>query len=55
MNLGALYDLVVIDELRAAVEALNRGDIAPFVALIDKNNEWRGIPHGHLWWKHAPS
>jgi ketosteroid isomerase-like protein len=45
----------VIDELRAAVEALNRGDSEPFVALIDDDNEWRGVASGWLWWKHEPS
>jgi hypothetical protein len=45
----------VIDELRAAVDAFNRGDPEPFVALIDEDSEWRGISRGHLWWKHAPS
>jgi ketosteroid isomerase-like protein len=55
-TLGAeVYDSAVIDELRAAVDAFNRGDPEPFVALIDEDSEWRGISRGHLWWKHAPS
>jgi ketosteroid isomerase-like protein len=45
----------VIDEMRAAVDAFNKGDVEPFVALIAENSEWRGITRGHLWWKHAPS
>jgi hypothetical protein len=45
----------VIEELRAAVDALNHGDAAPFVALIAEGGEWRGITRGHLWWKDAPS
>ena len=45
----------VIDELRAAVEALSRGDTGPFVALIDDDSEWRGVASGRLWWKHEPS
>ncbi len=45
----------VIDELRAAVEALGRGDTGPFVALIDDDGEWRGVASGRLWWKHEPS
>jgi ketosteroid isomerase-like protein len=45
----------MIDELRAAVEALNRGDVEPFVSLMAPEMEWRGIPYGHLWWKHTPS
>ena len=51
----AIYDAVVIDELRAAVAALNNGDVEPFIALVDENSEWRGVTRGHLWWKHAPS
>ena len=51
----AIYDQLVIDELRAAVDALNDGDVEPFIALMDENSEWRGITRGHLWWKHAPS
>jgi len=45
----------VIDELRAAVDAFNKGDAGPFLALMDEDSEWRGITRGHLWWKHAPS
>lgn len=44
----------MIDELRAAAEALNNGDPEPFAALIADENEWRGVAHGHLWWKHMP-
>ena len=50
-----IYDESVIDELQAAVDALNNGDVEPFIALLDENSEWRGITRGHLWWKHAPS
>ena len=46
---------LVIDRLRSAAEALNRGDPEPFAALIADDNEWRGVPSGRLWWKHAPS
>jgi len=45
----------VIDELRAAADALNNGDPGPFASLFADNVEWRGIPHGHLWWKTTPS
>jgi ketosteroid isomerase-like protein len=45
----------VIDELRAAAEALNRGDPAPFASLFAEGAEWRGISHGHLWWKRTPA
>jgi ketosteroid isomerase-like protein len=45
----------MIDQLRAAADALNQGDADPFAALFAEDAEWRGVPHGHLWWKHAPS
>jgi ketosteroid isomerase-like protein len=45
----------VIDELRAAAEALSRGDPSPLADLFADDAEWRGIPHGHLWWKTTPS
>ena len=44
----------VIEQLRAAAEALNQGDPEPFAALIADDAEWRGISHGHLWWKRTP-
>lgn len=49
------YDQVVLDELRAAVDELNDGNVEPFVALISADSEWRGITSGHLWWKRVPS
>jgi ketosteroid isomerase-like protein len=45
----------VIDELQAAAEALSNGDPAPFAALFADDAEWRGVSHGHLWWKQTPS
>jgi len=45
----------VIDQLRAAAEALDRGDPEPLVSLFAQDAEWRGIPRGHLWWKRTPS
>jgi hypothetical protein len=45
----------VIDQLRAAAEALNHGDTEPFVSLFAEGTEWRGVTNGHLWWKHTPS
>jgi len=45
----------MIDRLRAAVDALNQGDPAPFASLFGVDAEWRGVSHGYLWWKHAPS
>jgi len=45
----------VIDQLQAAADALNRGDPGPFAELIADDCEWRGVPHGRLWWKRTPS
>lgn len=45
----------MIEKLRAAAEALNRGDPAPFASLFADDAEWRGISRGHLWWKRTPS
>jgi ketosteroid isomerase-like protein len=45
----------MIDQLRAAAEALNQGDPEPFASLIGDDNEWRGVSHGHLWWKRTPA
>ena len=44
----------MIDRLREAAEALNQGDPGPFAALMAKDSEWRGVSHGHLWWKPRP-
>jgi len=44
----------VIDQLRAAAEALNRGDAEPFVALLADDAEWRGVAHGLLWRRRTP-
>lgn len=46
---------VVTDALRAAADALNEGDPEPFAALFAEGPEWRGVPHGRLWWKRTPS
>lgn len=45
----------MIDQLREAAEALNRGDPNPFAALFADNAEWRGTPRGFFLWRHAPS
>jgi hypothetical protein len=45
----------VIDQLRAAAEALGYGDPEPFASLFAEDAEWRGPSRGHLWWKHSPS
>lgn len=45
----------MIDRLRAAAAALEEGDPQPFASLLAEDAEWRGISHGHLWWKQTPS
>jgi ketosteroid isomerase-like protein len=45
----------MIEELRAAAEALNEGDPGPFASLFAEDAEWRGVSRGHLWWRRAPS
>jgi ketosteroid isomerase-like protein len=45
----------VIDQLRAAVDALNRGEPGPFAALFAEDAEWRGVATGFLWWKQTPT
>lgn len=45
----------MIDQLRAAADALSRGDAEPFASLFAPDAEWRGVSHGHLWWKQTPS
>src|SRR5262249_33741036 len=45
----------VIDELRAAADALNRGDPEPFVSLFAENAEGPGPAQGHRWWHDTPS
>jgi hypothetical protein len=50
---GILSD--VVDQLRAAAEALSQGDPEPLASLFAEDAEWRGLSRGHLWWKHTPS
>jgi ketosteroid isomerase-like protein len=45
----------VIEQLRKAADALNRGDPEPFASLMADDSEWRGVSHGHLWWKQTPA
>jgi hypothetical protein len=53
--LGLRDTSTVIDQLKAATEALNRGDPEPFASLFADDAEWRGVARGHLWWKQTPS
>jgi hypothetical protein len=50
-----MVDDAMIGQLRAAAEALNSGDPAPFASLFAADAEWRGLPHGRLWWKRVPA
>jgi hypothetical protein len=52
---GLRHTSTVIEQLRAAAEALNQEDPEPFVSLLADDAEWRGVQRGHLWWKHTPS
>ena len=45
----------VLPGLNEALEAINRGDVEPAVALLDPDVDWRGRPRGHLWWRQTPS
>jgi len=45
----------VIDQLRAAVRALDEGDPNPLASLFAEDAEWRGISHGFLLWRYTPS
>jgi ketosteroid isomerase-like protein len=45
----------MIDQLRAATDALNEGNPEPFAALMANDSEWRGVSSGHLWWKQTPA
>jgi hypothetical protein len=45
----------VIDQLRAAAEAISLGDPQPFASLFAEDLEWRGVPYGLLRWKYARS
>jgi ketosteroid isomerase-like protein len=49
------YSEAMIEQLRAAAEALSNGDQEPFASLFAADAEWRGVAHGHLWWKQTPS
>jgi len=45
----------VLDAIRAAADALNRGDPEPFVALVADDCEWRGIAEAGSPEEEAPS
>jgi hypothetical protein len=45
----------MLDRLRNASHAYRKGDVEPFVSLLDEGMEWRGVTRGHLWWRRTPS
>jgi hypothetical protein len=45
----------LLQQLQAALDALNHGDVEPLVALFDPSLEWRGETSGRLWWSHTPA
>jgi ketosteroid isomerase-like protein len=45
----------ILPGLNAALEAMNRGNVEPAVALLHPDVEWRGRSSGHLWWRQTPS
>lgn len=44
----------MIANLRAAADALAKGDPELFASLFAEGAEWRGLSRGHLWWKQTP-
>lgn len=48
-------DQADVEQLEAAVTALNDGDLEPFVGLIHDDMVWNGHSQGWLWWRHTPS
>ena len=47
--------LAGITVVRDAYAALNEGDPGPLAGLFSPDTVWRGIEHGFLWWRRAPS
>jgi ketosteroid isomerase-like protein len=41
--------------VQAAYQAAVAGDVEPLVAMLGPDLEWRGVTHGHLWWRRTPS
>ena len=44
-----------ISAVKTAYTALNAGDPEPLAGLFGADTVWRGIEHGFLWWRRAPS
>ena len=47
-------DQADVERLETAVEALNSGELDPFVSLIDDDMVWTGQTRGWLWWRRTP-
>jgi ketosteroid isomerase-like protein len=52
---AAYTEAVAIDAIRAAYDALGRGDVEPLVSLMDEEMEWRGRRRGWRFWCPPPS
>jgi ketosteroid isomerase-like protein len=44
-----------VENLKAAYQAANEGDLDALLGLFRPDTVWRGIERGHLWWRRAPS
>ncbi len=52
---AAYTRVMAIDAIRAAYDALGRGDVEPLVSLMDEEMEWRGRPRRWRFWRPPPS
>jgi ketosteroid isomerase-like protein len=43
------------DSVRAAYDALARGDVEPLVSLMSDDMLWQGRKHGWRFWRPVPS
>jgi ketosteroid isomerase-like protein len=43
------------EDVQRAYDTAAAGDVEPLVALLHPDLDWRGLEHGHLWWRKAPA
>ncbi len=48
-------EIVALDAIRAAYDALGTGDVEPLVSLMDAEMEWQGQRRGWQFWHPRPS
>ena len=48
-------EIVALDSIRAAYDALGNGDVEPLVSLMDAEMEWQGRRRGWQFWHPRPS